>query len=54
MRGEGEEWEVVEKLFRLWCERLGLNKGLDERGPADTFRRPGEGLQLGLFRSPTE
>lgn len=50
MRGSGEEWEVVHDLFHLWCERLGLNPSLgEEEPPPSTFRRPGSGVQLGLF-----
>lgn len=43
MRGNSEQWRVVEKMFRLHCERLGFNKERymrhDEEG-GSTFRRP--------------
>ncbi len=38
MRGESEQWKVVEQVFELHCKRLGLNKGRrSERH--NTFRR---------------
>ena len=44
MRGKGEYWKVVERSFRLHCERLGLNKATggayDSDGRPSTFRRP--------------
>ena len=44
MRGRGEYWNVVEKSFRLQCQRLGFNRDNDaperfEPRPT-TFRRP--------------
>jgi DNA repair photolyase len=44
MRGKGEYWEAQERLFRLYCKRLGFN--LDESRTYETeagrttFRRP--------------
>jgi len=39
MRGDSEQWRVVEQVFELNCRRLGLNEGRrSER--ASTFRRP--------------
>ncbi|MCA1558293.1 MAG: PA0069 family radical SAM protein [Acidobacteria bacterium] len=42
MRGRSEQWRVVEKLFKLHCQRLGFNK--PRREPEEphtkTFRRP--------------
>ena len=60
MRGEGPEWDATEQLFRLWVRKLGLNRvapdapdGLDpEELPPSTFRRPGAGVQMGLFGGP--
>lgn len=55
MKGEGPEWEATEQLFQLWVQRLGLNRTAPDAGEADgtpvpsTFRRPGAGVQLGLF-----
>ena len=41
MRGKGEQWRVVERMFRLHCERLGFNQPRAvEETPASTFRRP--------------
>ncbi|MGB8509792.1 MAG: PA0069 family radical SAM protein [Pyrinomonadaceae bacterium] len=43
MRGKGEYWNVVEKSFRLHCERLGFNEQAGrtyERLARTTFRRP--------------
>lgn len=52
MRGSGPEWEVIERLFAVTTERLGLARRPADGGepePPTTFRRPGEGRQLGLF-----
>lgn len=38
MRGDSEQWRMVEQVFELQCTRLGLNRGRPER--PDTFRRP--------------
>jgi len=39
MRGDSEQWRVVEQVFELHCKRLGLNRGRrSER--RDAFRRP--------------
>src|SRR6266480_1843395 len=41
MRGKGQYWEALERLFRIHCERLGFNKTRPRHdGPRDTFRRP--------------
>lgn len=48
MRGQGEEWETAEQLFRVWKERLGYADWVHTEPPA-TFRRPGEGRQVSLF-----
>jgi DNA repair photolyase len=43
MRGKGEYWQVVERSFRLHCERLGFNRQDGRTYSADkpsTFRRP--------------
>jgi DNA repair photolyase len=45
MRGHGPRWELVEDLFALHCQRLGLN--LESGEPRqDTFRRPLGQLEL--------
>ena len=48
MRGDGERWRIVEQLFRLHVERLGLatSEAVVEE-PATTFERPRR--QLSLF-----
>jgi DNA repair photolyase len=45
MRGKGEYWQAQERLFRLYCKRLGFNqedgRRTYEREPQrSTFRRP--------------
>ncbi len=43
MRGKGEYWQAQERLFRLYCQRLGFNRqesGTYETRQARTFRRP--------------
>jgi DNA repair photolyase len=41
MRGKGQYWEAIEKLFRIHCDRLGFNKKRPQQDrPATTFRRP--------------
>lgn len=44
MRGSGIHWEMVRKVFRLYCERLGLNQmedtGSETVNKPTTFRRP--------------
>jgi len=48
MRGKGQYWEALARLFRIHCERLGLNKERPRHdGPRDTFRRPS--AQASLF-----
>jgi DNA repair photolyase len=39
MRGESEQWKMVEQVFELHCKRLGLNEGRRSERP-DTFCRP--------------
>jgi DNA repair photolyase len=44
MRGKGEFWATQERLFRVYCKRLGFNKeeqqAYEEARPRKTFRRP--------------
>ncbi len=43
MRGKGEYWQAQERLFRLYCRRLGFNsqeRRVYETQPRTTFRRP--------------
>jgi DNA repair photolyase len=41
MRGKGEYWEAIERLFKIHCERLGFNKKRGHKTSAETtFRRP--------------
>jgi DNA repair photolyase len=44
MRGSGIHWEMVRKVFKLHCDRLGLNRQEvarpEESRAARTFRRP--------------
>ncbi len=43
MRGKGQYWEAQEKLFRVYCKRLGFNEhrlGSERHTRANTFRRP--------------
>jgi DNA repair photolyase len=41
MRGKGEQWEMVVRLFEMHCKRLGLNQEHAGTGlKANTFRRP--------------
>jgi DNA repair photolyase len=43
MRGKGLYWEAQEKLFEVYCRRLGFNErrvGSETRGKTNTFRRP--------------
>ncbi|MFN2492967.1 MAG: radical SAM protein, partial [Pyrinomonadaceae bacterium] len=48
MRGEGEYWAAIERLFKIHSERLGFNK-TNKRfaGQRSTFRRPS--AQASLF-----
>jgi DNA repair photolyase len=39
MRGDSEQWRVVEQIFELHCKRFGLNQGRRSERP-NTFRRP--------------
>jgi len=48
MRGKGQYWEAIERLFRIHCERLGFNKTRPRHDSRrDTFRRPS--AQASLF-----
>jgi DNA repair photolyase len=41
MRGHSEQWRIVERMFKLHCDRLGFNKQMmEEEAHASTFRRP--------------
>lgn len=50
MRGSGIHWEMVRKVFKLHCDRLGLNQQEDVRPEHNsvqrTFRRPSPQLTL--------
>jgi DNA repair photolyase len=39
MKGDSEQWRVVEQVFELHCKRLGFNQGRRSKRP-NTFRRP--------------
>ena len=48
MRGKGQYWEAMERLFKIHAARLGFNKGSGrEVGNGSTFRRPSS--QQSLF-----
>jgi len=52
MRGQGNYWAAVDRLFETTCRRVGLTSRGDQVmhvSGAETFRRPGEGRQLDLF-----
>ncbi|HEY6122560.1 MAG TPA: PA0069 family radical SAM protein [Pyrinomonadaceae bacterium] len=41
MRGKGEYWAAIERLFKIHCERLGLNKSDGRKSKSNTtFRKP--------------
>jgi DNA repair photolyase len=41
MRGKGEYWAAIERLFKIHCQRLGFNKERPRHDtPSTTFRRP--------------
>jgi DNA repair photolyase len=47
MRGQGPRWQVIDGLFALHCERLGLNEDRDLSPlPRKSFRRPHGQLDL--------
>jgi hypothetical protein len=48
MRGQGEYWAAIERLFKIHSERLGFNR-TEKRfsKPETTFRRPS--AQANLF-----
>jgi DNA repair photolyase len=46
MRGVGPRWEAIERMFEVYCRKLGLDtSGQLERMPT-TFRRPGGQIEL--------
>jgi len=48
MRGKGEYWVAIERLFKIHSERLGFNKTNKRASKSvNTFRRPT--LQANLF-----
>ena len=48
MRGKGQYWEAIEKLFRIHCQRLGFNQERPRHNSLrNTFRRPS--AQASLF-----
>lgn len=56
MHGHGQEWDTTRALFDLWARKLGLAADRLESsatpeadGQPSPFRRPGAGVQLGLF-----
>jgi len=51
MRGKGQYWDAQEKLFEVYCRRLGFNEhrvGSERHAREKTFRRPS--AQGTLFR----
>jgi len=43
MRGKGQYWNAQEKLFEVYCKKLGFNEqrvGTDNVQKTHTFRRP--------------
>ncbi|MCW8130404.1 MAG: PA0069 family radical SAM protein [Planctomycetota bacterium] len=57
MRGQGERWNAIERLFQVTCRRLGINamherdfgaasRSLHAHAGESTFRRPGETMNL--------
>lgn len=43
MRGKGQYWNAQEKLFEVYCRKLGFNEhrvGSDKHADTNTFRRP--------------
>ncbi|HXD31856.1 MAG TPA: radical SAM protein [Pyrinomonadaceae bacterium] len=48
MRGKGEYWAAIERLFKIHCQRLGFKKERPRHDrPSTTFRRPSQ--QASLF-----
>jgi DNA repair photolyase len=48
MRGKGQYWEAIERLFKIHCERLGFNeRSHEKRERGSTFQRPS--AQQSLF-----
>jgi len=44
MHGKGQYWNAQEKLFEVYCKKLGFNEqrvGDDNLEKTHTFRRPG-------------
>jgi DNA repair photolyase len=52
MRGQGERWELIQRMFDAQCQRLGLNtrRMTEQSEPGASFRRPTR--QLSLFDEP--
>lgn len=42
MKGTSEQWRMAERLFEIYCRRLGFNSARDGRPRKRTFRRLGE------------
>jgi DNA repair photolyase len=40
MRGKGQYWEAIERLFKIHCERLGFNQRRTWEDNENTFQRP--------------
>lgn len=40
MRGTSEQWKLAVKMFRVYCEKYGLNQEYEEVSKPTTFRRP--------------
>lgn len=47
MRGKGNHWDMITNLFKIACEKHGLNKKHDRFPKMNTFSRPGS--QISLF-----
>jgi DNA repair photolyase len=46
MKGKGNHWEMIKNMFRVACEKYGLNKKDDRHRKRDTFCRPGSQIEL--------
>ncbi|MGB5413591.1 MAG: hypothetical protein WBN01_03005, partial [Polyangiales bacterium] len=49
MVGQGPRWAMIEKLFSLHCDRLGLEYLAGEAAEPPRRRKPGHGPQLPLL-----
>jgi DNA repair photolyase len=38
--GKGDYWENLEKMFDVYCQKLGINQEDEERGQRRPFKRP--------------